>query len=72
MFTRANLPKGEWRRYLKKTATPMVRMTGPFEVQTREGIITCEDGFLACDSGGWPYPIAADEHARIYVDIGEV
>jgi hypothetical protein len=68
-ITRDNCPSSgnyHWHYYRKITTTKMLRMPGPFRVQTREGIIECPDGFLAIDSGGWPYPIAADEHARIY------
>lgn len=69
LVTKDNLPINGWIPYRKVVATDMVRMDGPFCVQTREGFITCQDGFLAVDSGGWPYPIAADEHARIYVEV---
>jgi len=43
---------------------------GPFEVETREGTLTCEDGWLAIDSDGYPYPIAADEFNKIYEKEG--
>jgi hypothetical protein len=33
---------------------------------TREGTLTCENGYLAIDSEGYPYPIAEDEFLRIY------
>lgn len=40
---------------------------GGFFVQTREGsLYTPWGSWLAIDAGGNPYPIAADEHARIY------
>lgn len=61
-------PQG-WRRFAKRTTTPAIRIDGPFSVKTREGTITCEDGWLAVDSGGWPYPIAADEFDRIYAQV---
>lgn len=70
-FSHANLPAAGWKRYMKKVATEMVRIDGPFEVVTREGVLSCEDGFLAIDSLGWPYPIAKDEHDRIYIELGE-
>jgi hypothetical protein len=67
LYTRDNLPAEGWAEYRKVTTTRMRRIDGPFSVRTRHrGIVTCEDGYLAVDSGGWPYPIAADEHARIY------
>lgn len=71
IFTHINLPKDGWRRYMKRHATQMIRIDGPFEVQTREGVVQCADGFLAIDSGGWPYPISKEEQERMYVDMGE-
>jgi len=66
-FTRENIPDYiVFRKYHKRVATGAARIQGPFSVRTREGVITCEDGWLAIDSGGWPYPIAADEFDRIY------
>jgi hypothetical protein len=55
-----------WTHYRKRFLTPAIRMSGPFTVQTREGSLTCPDGYLAVDAHGWPYPIAADEFERIY------
>lgn len=52
--------------YRKKALTPAVRITRPFAVQTGEGLVRCEDGWLAMDSRGYPYPIAADEFDAIY------
>ena len=67
-FDRSNLPnEALFQEYRKIYTTKAVRVTGPFTVVTREGVITCQDGYLAVDSGGWPYPIAADEFDRIYV-----
>ena len=67
-ITKDNLPgdPADWKRFRKTALTPMVRMDGPFTVQTDEGPLTCQDGFLAIDARGFPYPIAADEHAKIY------
>lgn len=67
-FTTENLPIEGWREYRKKVTTRMVRIDGPFTVETREGPLTCPDGYLAVDACGYPYPIAADEHALIYGD----
>jgi hypothetical protein len=55
-----------WPLYRKKVMTRALRMDGPFTVETREGTLTCPDGYLAIDSSGWPYPIAADEFEAIY------
>jgi len=53
-------------RWRIKSFTRAARVEGPFEVVTKEGVLTCADGYLAFDHRGWPYPIAADEFERIY------
>jgi hypothetical protein len=68
-FTRdnvADVPAENWRTYRKVPTTGAVRVVGAFEVETREGILTCPDGYLAIDAHGWPYPIAKDEFEAIY------
>lgn len=57
--------------YKKKTVTMLMRVDGPFTVKTREGEVTSPDGWLAIDSKGWPYPVAADEFDSIYVPADE-
>ncbi len=52
--------------YKRKGNTKMTKIDGPFEVETLHGVVVCADGYLAVDSGGWPYPIAAAEFERIY------
>lgn len=66
VFSTENLPGGPWTKYRKTALTSMVRIDGPFTVLTSEGPLYCEDGFLAVDARGYPYPIAADEQALIY------
>lgn len=61
-----NLPPSGWISYRKKVWTQAMRINGPFSVETREGTSTCPDGYLAIDSGGWPYPIAKEEFENIY------
>lgn len=46
--------------YRKKIITRALPITGPFDVQTREGVMHCDDGWLAIDNNGDPYPIASD------------
>ena len=58
--------------YRKKNLTEAVRVDGSFETETREGKISCPDGYLAWDSKGWPYPIAKDEFETIYELVGSV
>lgn len=52
--------------FRKKVTTRALRINGPFTVETSEGSLRCEDGYLAVDARGYPYPIAADEFALIY------
>ncbi len=66
-FTRKNLGDySQWPRFRKSHLTQATRVIGPFEVETREGTLTCQDGWLAIDSDGHPYPIADEEFAKIY------
>lgn len=60
--------------YRKTSLTACRRIEGPFEVETSEGNLTCQDGYLCIDARGYPYPVAADEHELIYefVDENEV
>lgn len=67
-FTKANVDPASsiFKPYRKHRLTDAARIHGRFDVQTREGWLKCEDGYLAIDSGGNPYPIAADEFEAIY------
>lgn len=56
-----------WGVYRKLAKTLAVRIEGPFRVQTAEGWLECQDGYLALDSRGYPYPICKDEFESIYV-----
>ena len=49
----------------------MVRIDGPFTVETAEGPLRCEDGWVALDTNGDPYPIAADVEAASYKPTGD-
>lgn len=60
----------DWKEYEKIGTTKMIKINGPFTVQTSEGDLTCQDGFLAIDRRGFPYPIDSDEHALIYREVG--
>jgi hypothetical protein len=70
LFTRENLSTFEpesWSLWRKKRLTRAAQVHGgSFAVETREGRLTCEDGYIAIDSEGWPYPIAKAEFERIY------
>lgn len=73
VYTRENLRPAftaqDWRMYQKRRPVQAVRILGEFTVQTREGKLTCPDGYLAIDAHGWPYPIARDEFDAIYDEI---
>jgi hypothetical protein len=64
-----DLPEEGRKTYRKTALTQMVRVDGPFEVETSEGPLICEDGFVAKDARGYLYPIAADEQAIIYEEV---
>jgi hypothetical protein len=73
LFTRENLndfqspndPR-KFRPYRRKNVVWMMRVDGPFKVKTMHGTVECDDGFVAVDEEGWPYPIAASVHAKSY------
>lgn len=70
MFTRDSLPdQSQFTLHRKLALARMVRIAGPFLCKTREGELTCEDGYLALDSGGWPYPIAKVEYDAMYEPV---
>lgn len=64
----SNLPaEDEYTHYRRtKLYVKAIRIAGPFVTVTREGPLTCDDGWLAIDSEGWPYPIANEEMKKIY------
>jgi len=66
-FDHDNLPIADWQDYRKTTVTAMIRMLGPFTCHTQDNnYVTCQDGWLALDTVGHPYPIAAAEHDASY------
>ena len=71
-FDRDNLPNEEDCQLFKKNVpTKMMRVKGPFSVTTSEGMVYCEDGWLAIDSHGSPYPISVEEQEAIYEPCDE-
>lgn len=67
LFMPENLPDEEVFSEWRKTATTWaVKIDGPFAVQTQEGTLACEDGWLALDSEQHPYPIASSVFADTY------
>lgn len=66
VFSRNNIPSSGWGEYDKIAPTLMVRIDGPFQVETREGILRSDGGWLALDADGWPYPIEDSVQQRTY------
>jgi hypothetical protein len=64
--TLAELDVDAWPLYRKIALTHAIRVAGPFVVETSEGPLNCEDGYLAVDARGYPYPIATAEFELIY------
>lgn len=64
-----DLPEAGRRVFRKVVPTQMVRVEGPFTVETSEGPLSCEDGWVAKDARGYLYPIATKEQALIYEEI---
>jgi hypothetical protein len=52
--------------YEKRRTTPVARIEGSFKVETMHGWVTCNDGYLALDTEGYPYPIDRKEFKKIY------
>lgn len=69
LYDRDTLPAGHWNNYRKKTLTRAIRIQGPFQVQTSEGLMACEDGYLALDNKNNPYPIDREVFETTYEEI---
>jgi hypothetical protein len=69
LYTKETLPTGGWRSYRKLLPTQMKRIDGPFQVETKEGVVICSDGYLAIDADGYPYPIASEIMAKAYEPV---
>ena len=71
VFTQENVGPlhGQFKICRKKTFTSIMRVNGPFVCLTREGLIDCEDGYLAIDADGFPYPIAKGIFDKTYEEV---
>ena len=68
-YKKGNLITIDWPCYRKKHLTQAQRILEPFEVETTEGKLVCQDGYLAIDSRGFPYPIDKEEFETIYEKV---
>ncbi len=68
-FSTDNIPDGDWKTYKKHALTKAIKIDGPFTVETSEGPLHCDDGYLAIDSRDYPYPIATEEFQKIYDEV---
>ncbi len=67
VYTSDCLPENNWGRYRKNGVTRMARIDGPFAARTLDGNIAfCDDGWLAVDRQGHPYPVADAAHTGVY------
>lgn len=57
---------------MRITVRAAVRMDGPFEVWTDDGMVSCQDGWLVLDDHGNPFAVAAAEFERTYRPAGDV
>ena len=66
-FKKGDLPAEGFARYEKTRLTPALRMEGTFVCETSEGnVVSCDDGWLAVDSHGHPYPVNDVEFQGTY------
>jgi hypothetical protein len=71
-YSKDNLPSDPdtWPKHRK---TALARMYGPitetFTVETKEGALTRNGGYLAVDSAGYPYPISLSDYRDMYVPV---
>lgn len=70
-FTHDELPpREEFSLYRKQRHTPALRIHEPFIAVTVDGNEAhCEDGWLAVDAAGYPYPIAKDVFGSEYEPV---
>jgi hypothetical protein len=62
----------QWGLYRKTTETLMTPAKGPLRCITKEGLYDLPagwEGFIALDSEGYPYPVAASVQAARYEQV---
>jgi hypothetical protein len=69
LYQKGALPRSwhkEAHEYRKKLTIRAMRIAGPFCVWTAEGVMYCDDGWLALDVDGNPYPISNNVFHQTY------
>jgi hypothetical protein len=51
--TKQAYPELVFKQYQKIVPTTMARVDGPFVVETSEGPLSCDDGYIAFDARGY-------------------
>ena len=59
----------EFKEYRKTVTTRMIYVDGSFKVKTLEGILECNNGWLALDADNNPYPLDADIQKISYEEV---
>jgi len=52
--------------YRHKKRARAMRVEGPFDVETRDGLKHCEDGYLLLDEDGWPTAMDLEDFRKTY------
>ena len=69
-YTRNNLPiDPDWALYRKNMPLRALRSSTPFAVETQEGKVWCEDGYLAIDDDGYPFAIDKEAFEIAYSSV---
>lgn len=67
-YSMAALPSNPalWNEYRNAMPVKATRIEGAFNVLTPDGQVHCDDGWLAVDARGFPFPIPSDEFTLTY------
>jgi hypothetical protein len=66
IFNKDSIPGAGWQEFQRKNNALAMRIDGQFEVETINGVVVCDDGYLAIDACGWPYPLEKEVFERTY------
>lgn len=59
----------EFKPHRKKAITQIARVEGQFTCMTSNGPVQCDNGYVAIDRDGYPYPISVKAFDEAYVEI---